>query len=114
MHFNRMWVGRSMYVGSLLLASIAVSACGSSSPAAKTGSTPATTTGRILDTHKVEQAIERSALAQRGEHAQVTCPTGVHQANGLVFSCTAVVGRASTRFIVTELDGSGHVHYVAR
>jgi hypothetical protein len=33
---------------------------------------------------------------------------------GFVFSCTAIVGHLSTQFVVTELDGSGDVHYVAR
>jgi hypothetical protein len=37
----------------------------------------------------------------------------VHQKEGLEFSCTAVVKGVSTRFVVTELDGSGHVHYEA-
>jgi hypothetical protein len=93
---------RSLAGGVLVAASLAVTACGSSgSPT-------------ILNTEKVERAIEGSSLAQRGKHAQVSCPSGVHQKKGLVFSCTAVVGRGSTRFVVTELDGSGHVHYEAR
>lgn len=96
------WLGRSSVAGVLLAASLAITACGSSgSPT-------------ILNTEKVERAIEHSSLAQRGTHAQVSCPSGVHQKKGLVFSCTAVVDRGSTRFVVTELDGSGHVHYEAR
>ena len=31
-----------------------------------------------------------------------------------MFSCTAVVKNDATRFVVTQLDGSGHVHYEAR
>jgi hypothetical protein len=86
----------------LVGASLAVTACGSSgSPT-------------ILDTEKVERAIEHSSLAQRGARAQVSCPSGVHQKKGVVFFCTAIVKRDSTRFVVTELDGSGHVHYEAR
>jgi hypothetical protein len=93
---------RRLVAGALVAASLAVSACGSSeSPT-------------ILNTEKVERAIEQSSLAQRGTHAQVSCPSGVHQKKGLMFSCTAVAKRASTRFVVTELDGSGHVHYEAR
>ena len=93
---------RSMVAGALVAASLAVGACGSSeSPT-------------ILNTEKVERAIERSSLAQRGAHAVVTCPSGVHQKQGLVFSCTAVVRRDSTQFVVTELDGSGHVRYEGR
>jgi hypothetical protein len=85
-----------------LAASLVVSACGSSgSPT-------------ILNTEKVERAIAQSTLAQRGKIAQVSCPSGVHQQKALVFSCVAVVDRVSTRFVVTELDGSGRVHYAAR
>ena len=85
----------------LVAASIAVTACGSSeSPT-------------ILNTEKVEQAIAESSLAQRGIEAQVSCPSGVHQEKGLEFSCTAVAEGGSTRFVVTQQDGSGQVHYVA-
>lgn len=75
------------------------------------GSSGSTT---ILDTEKVERAIEQSSLAQRGQDARVTCPSGVHQKKGLGFSCTALVGKATTRFEVKQLDDSGRVHYVAR
>lgn len=95
-------LGRSSVAGILVALGLAVAGCGSAeSPT-------------ILNTEKVERAIEQSSLAQRGTRAQVSCPSGVHQTKGLVFSCTAVVGRDSTRFVVTELDGSGRVHYEAR
>ena len=94
-------MGGSLAAGVVVAVSLALTACGSSGSAT------------ILDTEKVERAIERSSLAQRGKHAQVSCPSGVHQKKGLVFDCTAVVGRGSTRFVVTELDGFGHVHYEA-
>jgi hypothetical protein len=93
--------GRSLSAGVLVAAGLCVAACGSSG---------ATT---ILNTEKIERAIESSSLAQRGKHVQVTCPSGVRQSKGLVFSCTALVERGSARFVVTELDGSGHVHYAA-
>jgi hypothetical protein len=94
--------GRSVAAGVAVAASLAVTACGSSvSPT-------------ILNTEKVERAIEDGSLAQRGKHAQVSCPSGVHQKKGLVFRCIAVVQRDSTPFVVTQLDGSGRVHYVAR
>jgi hypothetical protein len=67
----------------------------------------------ILNTEKVERAIESSSLAQRGLHAAVSCPSGVHQKKGLVFTCTAVVKRDSTRFVITQLNGSGQVHFEA-
>ena len=93
---------RSIVAGALVATSLVVGACGSSeSPT-------------ILNTEKVERAIERSSLAQRGAHAAVSCPSGVHQKEGLVFSCRAVVRRSSTQFVVTELDGSGHVRYEGR
>ncbi len=95
-------LGRSLVAGVLVAASLAVASCGSSeSPT-------------LLNTEKVERAIERSSLAQRGKRAQVSCPSGVHQKKSLVFSCTAVVRGDSTRFVVTQLDGSGRVHYEAR
>jgi hypothetical protein len=96
-------MSRALVAGVLVAAGVGLTACGSSESATTT----------ILDTEKVERAIERSSLAQRGEHARVSCPSGVHQKKGLVFSCTAVVGRHSTRFVVTELDDSGRVHYEA-
>ena len=95
------WLRRSSVVGALLTASLAIAACGSSeSPT-------------VLNTEKVERAIEQSILDQRGKQAQVSCPSGVHQKKGSTFSCTALVKRAGTRFVVTQLDGAGHVRYVA-
>ncbi len=87
----------------LVATSLALAACGS----------PETPT--ILDTEKVERAIEQSSLEQRGTRPRVSCPSGVHQKKGLEFFCTAVVKRGdSTKFVVTELDGAGRVHYEAR
>jgi hypothetical protein len=43
----------------------------------------------------------------------VSCPAGVHQEKGLVFSCTASAAGKRTRFVVTQLDGAGQVHYEA-
>jgi hypothetical protein len=88
--------------GAFAVAGLALTACGSSEPPT------------ILNTEKVERAIEQSSFSQRGADARVSCPSGVHQRKGLVFSCTAVVGRASTRFVVTEVDDAGNVHYEAR
>ncbi len=91
----------TLLVCALLGANIA--ACGSSE------SSPT-----ILNTEKVERAIEQSSLAQRGVHVQVICPAGVRQQRALVFSCTALAGRDRTPFVVTEVNGSGQVHYEAR
>ncbi len=102
------WLGRSMFAVAVLGASLGVGACGSS------GGSGTAASPTILNTEKVELAIQHSALSQRGERAQVTCPSGVHQAKGLKFACTATVGNISTRFLVTELNGSGDVHYAGQ
>ncbi|MEA2125490.1 MAG: hypothetical protein QOI80_2272, partial [Solirubrobacteraceae bacterium] len=67
----------------------------------------------ILNTEKIERAIEQSSLDQRGTRAHVSCPSGVHQRKGLTFSCSAVARHQTTRFVVTQTNGSGQVHYVA-
>lgn len=94
---------RTLISGALISAGLAGAGC------AGGGGSDAT----ILNTEKVERAIEQSSLAQRGQHTQVSCPAGVHQKKGLTFACIAVVGQATTRFSVTQLDGSGRVHYEA-
>ena len=66
----------------------------------------------ILDTERVERAIEQSILTKRHLRAQVSCPSGVEQRKGVVFRCTARLARGVTPFVVTEDDGQGHVHYV--
>ena len=68
----------------------------------------------ILNTEKVERAIEQSSLAQRGAQARVTCPSGVLQRKSLVFTCTATTAKGDTPFTVTQVDGSGNVRYEAR
>jgi hypothetical protein len=82
--------------------SLVATACGESEPPT------------ILNTEKVERAIERSSLQQRSARPRVSCPSGVHQRQGLAFSCTAVVRRVKTRFVVTQLDDAGHVRYQGR
>lgn len=94
--------GRQSAVGLLIAASLGITGCGQSgSPT-------------ILNTEKVERAIEQSSLVQRNKRVQVTCPSGVHQQKGLMFTCTAVFRGGSTAFVVRELDDSGHVHYEAQ
>jgi hypothetical protein len=89
-------------VGTLVAASLALGACGSSD-----GSTA------TLDMTKIERAIAQSSLAQRGQHAQVSCPSDVPVKKGLEFSCMAKVGEVGTLFVVVEQDSVGHVHYRA-
>jgi hypothetical protein len=87
--------------GVFVLAGLALSACGSSGPP------------RVLNTVKIEHAIEQGALAQRDKRIDVSCPSGVKQKKGLVFTCTAVFYGGHARFLVTEVDGVGDVHYAA-
>jgi len=96
------WLGRLLLASVLVTAVVAFTACGKSEAPT------------ILNTEKVERAIERSSLVQRGKRAAVSCPSGVHQKKGSEFACTAVVKGKSTRFVVTQVDGSGNVHYEAR
>jgi hypothetical protein len=98
----RRWLGRTILTAALVATGLGLTACGSAA------------SPTILDTEKVERAIERSSLTQRGARVHVSCPSGVHQNKGLVFSCTAVAKRGSTPFSVTTLDASGRVHYEAR
>lgn len=100
------WGALLLMAGTACLAGVALPACGSSG----TGEQAPT----ILNTERVERAIERSSLAQRDRRVQVSCPSGVHQKKGLTFSCTTLAERRNTRFAVTELNGSGRVHYEAR
>lgn len=95
------WLSHSPVAAIFVAMIVAGTACGSSAPA------------KILNTKGIERAIQRSSWAQRGIRAKVRCPSGVPQKRGLVFSCTAVYRGGTARFVVTELDGSGHVHYVA-
>ena len=67
----------------------------------------------MLNTGKIETAIQKSILDQRGVKAEVSCPEDVVQKKDLVFSCDAVVDSNTTKFTVTELDDAGHVHYEA-
>jgi predicted small secreted protein len=113
----------SSAAGILVAASVALTACASTGAGAGSSGSPARSAGSpvslntshsVLNTAKIQLAIENSALAQRGRHVRVTCPTGVKQAKGVVFSCTAYYGHSSTPFAVTELDALGNVHYAAR
>ncbi|MEA2422816.1 MAG: hypothetical protein QOF55_1915 [Thermoleophilaceae bacterium] len=95
--------GRAAGAIALVAVSLTVAACG------KSDSGPT-----ILNTEKVERAIERSIADQRGANARVSCPSGVHQKKGLQFRCTATVKHKTTRFVVDQRDAAGNVHYEAR
>ena len=93
---------RALAAVSLVLAATVASGCGGD------GSGPV-----ILDTEKVERAIERSSQEQRSTSPRVSCPSGVHQREGLVCRCDAVHRGETTRFVVTQLDAEGRVQYEA-
>jgi hypothetical protein len=96
------WLRRSLVVGSLVATSLVVAACGSDAKVT------------VLNTEKIERAIEHSSLSQRQKHVVVSCPSGVHQKKGLMFSCTAVGRQSRTSFVVKQLDDAGQVHYQAQ
>ena len=66
---------------------------------------------KILDTERVERAIEQTVLQKRHLRATVSCPAGIEQKKGLVFRCIATFKGGQTPFVVTE-DAGGAVHYV--
>jgi len=96
------WLRRSVVAGCLVATSLAVTACGSDDKVT------------VLNTEKVERAIEHSTLVQRDKKVVVSCPSGVHQKKGLVFACTAVGKKGRTNFVVRQLNGAGQVHYQAQ
>jgi hypothetical protein len=96
------WLGALLLLNALAVAGLALAVRGSSHAPV------------ILDTERIERAIETTSLAQRGADARVSCPAGTPQRSGLVFSCTALVGRSQTRLVATQLDGSGRVRFEAR
>lgn len=102
-------------VGFLLVAGLAATGCASAEPGV---GRPAASVSRpavhILNTTKIERAIARSSLEQRGKSVQVTCPSEVRQERGVVFYCAARYQHSRTPFAVTEMNSSGDVHYVAR
>jgi hypothetical protein len=68
----------------------------------------------VLNTAKVQRAIRASIHHQRHLRSTVSCPAEVLQQAGLAFACNASVNGRSYRFAVSEIDGRGHVRYVAQ
>jgi len=73
-----------------------------------------TTPPVILDTGRVERAIEQSVLAQREIHARAACPSGILQRKGLSFPCAVTFPGGRATFTVDQLDNKGSVHYAAQ
>jgi hypothetical protein len=88
----------SLTLGLFVLAAGALSACGSDRP-------------RILDTERIERAIQDTILQKRHLRAQVSCPSGTEQRKGVVFTCIATYPRGQNPFVVTVDTDAGAVHY---
>lgn len=65
----------------------------------------------ILNTDRVEQAIQTSILQQRHLQSSVSCPVNIEQRRGVVFYCEATVGSRNYPVVVTEVDSKGHVTF---
>jgi hypothetical protein len=66
---------------------------------------------KILDTERIERAIEKRVLDTRHLRTDVSCPSGVQQKKGRVFRCTAAYAGGTTTFEVRQDDDKGSVHY---
>ena len=67
---------------------------------------------KILDTERVERAIQDSVLQKRHLKATVSCPAGIEQKKGVTFRCTATYKGGQNPFVVTVDSPEGAVHYV--
>jgi hypothetical protein len=67
---------------------------------------------KILDTERVERAIQDSILQKRHLKATVSCPAGIEQKKGVTFRCTATYRGGQNPFVVTVDSSKGAVHYV--
>lgn len=95
---------RSMSLAIAGLAAVSLAACGGDDK-----------DPTILNTEKVERAIEQSALTQRKVKVQVSCPDGVHQKKGTAFVCTATDSKGRTSNVdVQQQDDAGNVTFVVR
>jgi Domain of unknown function (DUF4333) len=91
----------------MVLGGLALGGCGDS------GSDGKAKAPIILDTKRVERAIEDSILTKRNIKADVDCPSGVHQGRGLTFDCVATTRAGKTTFVVHQQDDKGNVVYAA-
>ena len=70
---------------------------------------------RYIDPAKVEQAIESSIRDSRDLEADVVCPAGVEQREGMRFACLATLRDGTTNtFTVDQTDDDGNVTYEGR
>ncbi|MEA2309526.1 MAG: hypothetical protein QOI65_1812 [Thermoleophilaceae bacterium] len=97
----RAWI---IGAGAALAVAGAVAGCG--------GGSSSFDKNKVLDTERVERAIEQSIVEKRKLTAMVTCPSGVEKKKGLKFRCTAAYKGGTTTFLVTQDDDKGAVHYI--
>ena len=88
----------------LMAAAGAISGCG--------GDSSGFDKNKVLDTERVERAIEQSILQKRKIQATVSCPSGIELKKGKKFRCIATYKGGRTPFVVTEEDDRGAVRYV--
>ena len=81
------------------ISSLAVVACGSSTPPKK------------IDTAAIERSIERSILAEHHLSTKVVCPKNVTEQQGHAFNCYALLHVGRYRVPVTQVDGHGDVKW---
>lgn len=86
-----------MGIATAALATVCVSACGSSAP--------------TLNMVRVEHAVAKSILKEHGLYTTVTCPSKVPQRAGRAFTCQAHLDVGTYPVTGTETNGSGHVRY---
>jgi hypothetical protein len=89
----------SLLLGTILAAAV-LAACGGDDDEKK-----------ILDTERIERAIEQSIKEKRNLNARVSCPSGTEQKKGKTFRCTATYRGGSNPFVVTQDDDKGAVHW---
>lgn len=91
----------------------ALGGCGGGDSGAGDTTKAATTAPVILDTKRVERAIEGTIRSKRQIDADVTCPSGVHQSKGLTFRCVATISSGTAAFVVRQTDDAGDVTYAS-
>ncbi len=106
--------GAQVLAWSLCLLALGLSACGSSGQVSSSDAS-ANRQGPLLNTKRVELAIEQSVLVQRDLHAQAFCPSQVQQMRGQTFICLAYAPKVRpAAFTVRQIDDAGRVQYSSK
>jgi hypothetical protein len=66
----------------------------------------------ILNSHRIEVAIQEAVHTQKHVKTTATCPATILEAKGLQFTCTAKIKKGIASFRVTETNNTGHVNFV--